>query len=106
MRKIVTSHLTGNANVKAALYGFLQFNILAKFHVTIASTPGSLVDKLATIPMFSEIRRRSFKPELRPFIKSWPLLEIGRILSSKFKLRGHLQSGAPVFFMFLSGTKP
>jgi glycosyltransferase involved in cell wall biosynthesis len=80
---IVTSHLTGNANVKAANYGFMEAGLLTEFYVSFASFPGSVLDKLGNFGPFADIRRRQFHPALRPFTRSWPWLEIGRIIAPK-----------------------
>lgn len=84
--KVLSSHLTGNANVKAALYGLIEAGLLEEFYVTIASIPGGFLDKLGAIGFFSEIRRRRFDPMIKPFIHTWPWLEAGRVLvNGKFK---------------------
>ncbi len=80
---ILLSHIKGNANVKAATYGLIKANMLEEFHVTIASLPGSLLDRIGGINPFAEIRRRSFDPMVKPFIHTWPWLEAGRLLASK-----------------------
>ena len=81
--KLLSFHLTGNANVKAALNGFAAANILGEFHVAIASTPGSALDKISSIPALSEIRRRRFDALLKPFLHTWPWYELGRIIALK-----------------------
>ncbi len=81
--KILLSHLTGNANVKSAAYGFFEANILAEFHVAIASIPGSVLDRIGSINLFSEIRRRRFNPVLKPFMHTWPWFELARMVSLK-----------------------
>ena len=81
--KLLSFHLTGNANVKAALNGFAAADILGEFHVAIASTPGSALDKISSIPALSEIKRRRFDALLKPFLHTWPWYELGRILALK-----------------------
>ncbi|MEO6228735.1 MAG: glycosyltransferase family 4 protein [Ferruginibacter sp.] len=95
--KLIAHHLTGNANVKAALMGFKKAGLLERFYVTIASTPGSTLDKLASWKLFSEIRRRSFHPALKDNIKMWPWLEIGRIFSKKFGMHQLIRPGSGPF---------
>ncbi len=85
--QILLSHLKGNANVKAATYGLIQAKLLAEFHVTIASIPGSTLDRIGGIGPFSEIRRRSFDPMVKPFVHTWPWLEVGRLLALKSGLK-------------------
>ncbi|MEO7536769.1 MAG: glycosyl transferase family 1, partial [Ferruginibacter sp.] len=85
--KVLLFHLTGNANVKAALNGFADAGILHKFYVCIAAIPGTILHKIGTINVFSEIRRRSFNTRLRPFLRTWPWLEIGRLVANKSRLK-------------------
>ena len=80
---VVFSHPTGNANVRAAANGFLEAQILAEFHTTIASFPGSVLDRLGSIGPLTEIRRRHFHLNLKSFTKTWPWFEVGRLIASK-----------------------
>ncbi len=95
--KLISHHLTGNANVKAALMGFKKAGLLESFYVTIASTPGSILDKLGRLKLFAEISRRSFDPSLKDNIKIWPWLEIGRIFSKKFAFHKLTKAGSGPF---------
>lgn len=79
--KLLVSHLTGNANVKAVLRGFMDSDLLKEFYVSLASTPGTVLDSFGGIKLLSEIRRRRFDPEIRPFLKMWPWLELCRLMS-------------------------
>jgi hypothetical protein len=81
--KLLLSHPTANANVRAAAKGFLDADILMEFHTSIASFPGSILDKLSSLGPLAEIRRRSFIPELEAYTKSSPWKEAGRLISSK-----------------------
>ncbi|WP_299823007.1 glycosyltransferase [uncultured Pontibacter sp.] len=81
--KLVFSHPTGNANVRAAAKGFAQAGLLSEFHTSIASFPGSLLDRFATIGPLAEIRRRQFDPVLKPITKTWPWREMGRLAAGK-----------------------
>jgi glycosyltransferase involved in cell wall biosynthesis len=84
--KVVLSHLTGNANVKAAAYGFIEAGLLHQFHVSLAAFPGSPLAHLGSTRLFAEIRRRKFDISLKPFVRPWPWLEVGRLASPKFGL--------------------
>jgi len=81
--KLILTHPTGNANVRATAEGLLQADLLSDFYTSVASFPGTLLDRLGGIHLFSEIRRRRFNPNLRPFTRVWPWREVGRILTSK-----------------------
>jgi glycosyltransferase involved in cell wall biosynthesis len=81
--KLILSHPTANANVRATAAGLLEANLLSDFYTSVASFPGTLFDRLGGISLFSEIRRRRFNPNLRPFTRMAPWREVGRILTSK-----------------------
>ncbi|MEO7766148.1 MAG: glycosyltransferase family 4 protein [Ferruginibacter sp.] len=93
--KILLFHLTGNANVKSAAYGLISAGLLAEFHVSIASIPGGILDRIGTFGPFSEIRRRRFDPVSKPFLRTWPWFEIGRIFALKggFTTLTHRKAG-------------
>lgn len=93
----IFSNPTGNANARAAARGLLDKHMLNEFHTTIASFPGSVLDNLGSIKPFSEIRRRRFDPELKPVIKTWPLLEAARLLSLKTGLSNLVQHEKGLF---------
>jgi len=81
--KLVLSQLTGNANVKAAAYGFAQADLLAYYYVSLAVYPGNLLDTISKLGPLGEIRRRSHNPVLEPYTKMWPWVELGRMLALK-----------------------
>jgi glycosyltransferase involved in cell wall biosynthesis len=81
--KIILSHPTANANVRAAADGLMEAGSLAGFRTSIATFPGDLLDKIANLGVFSEIRRRKFPPQLKPVTQTWPWKEAGRLLASK-----------------------
>lgn len=81
--QIIFSHPTGNANVRAALNGFLNAGLLKEFHTTIASFPGTPLERLSRLPLFAELNRRSFNGALKKITKSSPWTESGRLLALK-----------------------
>jgi len=83
MMKLLSYHLTGNENVKAAIMGLSNAGLLNEFHVAIASVPGTVLDCIGGIGPFSEIRRRRFDPAIKPHLHIWPWFELGRILALK-----------------------
>ncbi|WP_439882583.1 glycosyltransferase family 4 protein [Pontibacter sp. MBLB2868] len=90
--KVIFSHPTGNANVRATANALFEANLLAEFHTAVASFPGSILDMLGSIGPFSEIRRRRFDIALRSVTKMHPWREIGRLAASKksfYKLIEH-----------------
>lgn len=84
--QVAVSHITGNANVKAAVNGFYFANMLASFNVSLATFDNNLLGKLATKSIFSELKRRRFINELEPLTQMWPWLEAGRVILPKLKM--------------------
>lgn len=76
------SHVTGNANVRAAAMGFAHSGLLLNFFTAIASFPNNWLYQIGKGPL-SEIRRRSFEPELQPFTKTYPWHEVARLIARK-----------------------
>jgi len=85
--KLILSHPTGNANVRAAALGLARAGLLSEFHTTIASFPGSYLDRIAGFGPLSEFRRREFDTALRSLTFMHPMKEMGRMVSSKFGLK-------------------
>jgi glycosyltransferase involved in cell wall biosynthesis len=81
--KILLSHPTGNAFVRSAAQGFLEAGILGKFYTTVATFPGSTLNGLSKLKPLAELGRRGYEPSLKPFTRSFPLLEFSRIAASK-----------------------
>ena len=89
--KIAFSHPTGNANVRAAANGLLQADLLAEFHTSIACFPRSALGRLAEMPVFAELKRRSFDKQLQNLTHTWPYKEAGRLLSTRMGLKNMLK---------------
>jgi glycosyltransferase involved in cell wall biosynthesis len=77
------SHLTGNQNVRAALSGLDQAELLSMFHVSIAIFPDDLLDRVGRFGSFSELRRRSFSGSFAPRTITAPAYEAARLLLTK-----------------------
>lgn len=80
---LILSHPTGNANVRAAVKGFAEAELLSRFYTTITSFPGSIWDKMSSLKIFSELKRRHYDAFLRPYTTTFPLREAGRLAASK-----------------------
>src|SRR5690554_3694929 len=80
---IIVSHPTGNANVRAAASGIEKEGLLYEFNTSIASFPGSLLDRLGAFGPFSEIRRRRYEAALSPYTRMSPWRELGRLLATR-----------------------
>jgi glycosyltransferase involved in cell wall biosynthesis len=85
--KIVLSHPTGNANVRAVAAGLLQAGQLADFHTTVATFPGSLLDRLSGFGPLAELRRRRYEADLQPKTHMWPWRELARSVALKSGVR-------------------
>jgi len=86
--KVILSHPTGNANVRAAASGLNDCGILYEFHTAIASFPGTGIDSLGSLRPFSELRKRTFDQALQARTRMWPWLEMARLLSKKLGFTG------------------
>ena len=95
--KLILSHPTGNAFVRAAANGFLNEDMLFNFNTSVASFPGSLVDKLGGIGPFSEIRRRRFDERLKPITNIWPWMELSRLAATRIGLKSLVKHEHGVF---------
>ncbi len=82
--KILFSHPTGNQNVRAALAGLQQQDILGHFSTTFALF---VEGGTASSKLLSEIYRRSYNKTLKDITSVRPFKEVGRLLSLKLKLR-------------------
>lgn len=85
-KKITIYHPFGNANTRAAVDGIFKKGILESFHTCIACFEGSLLYKLSASGPLKEFRRRKFSNFLKKMTYTYPLLELGRQISPKFKL--------------------
>ncbi|WP_374951920.1 glycosyltransferase family 4 protein [Mucilaginibacter sp.] len=84
--KLIVSHPTGNANVRAAISGMYDAGILAAYYTALASFPGSWLDTLAGFGPLKEFRRRRLDERLRPLTHLTPWREMGRLFSQKMNL--------------------
>jgi glycosyltransferase involved in cell wall biosynthesis len=83
--RLLFSHPTGNANVKAALAGLLAAGVLEEFHTTVATYPGNFWDVLGRMPPGKEFQRRKYDERLRPLTVQHPFRELGRMAASRLK---------------------
>lgn len=81
--KLILSHPTANNFARALAYNFLRAGILYEFHTSIATFPGSILDSFGGVSLLSEIRRRRFEIELKPFVRTFPWFELGRQIALK-----------------------
>jgi glycosyltransferase involved in cell wall biosynthesis len=84
--RILFSHPTGNANVRAALAGLFDAGSLEEFHTAIASFPGNLWDVLGKTGSGRVFQRRKYDERLQPLTVQHPFLELGRMLAGRLNL--------------------
>lgn len=84
--KILLSHPTGNANVRAAIEAFDEHGILAEFDTTIATDPEAVWLKFMPAGMKAEMLRRKYSIDSR-LIKTYPFIEMGRLGFQKMGLK-------------------
>jgi len=95
--KIIVSHPSGNANVRAAAVACAQAGILSKFYTSIAVFKGTVLDKLSGFGPLAELNRRRFDTTLHQSTGVWPLRELGRLLSIKFGFKQLIKHEVGVF---------
>jgi len=95
--KVLISHPTGNANVRAIAKGLATKSILYQFYTTIAVFPSNIWYLLGRFKPLAEFRRRDFDTILQPYTKSYPWFEIGRLLANKFKILSLVKSEIGMF---------
>src|ERR1035437_1294579 len=81
--KIILSHPTGNANVRAVAKGLAKSNLLISFYTSLAIFQRNRLYKLGNIKLFSELHRRKFDSSLEEYTHSFPTRELGRIIATK-----------------------
>jgi glycosyltransferase involved in cell wall biosynthesis len=97
LMKLILSHPTANANVRAVASGLYKAGILSGFYTSIASFPGDALDLLSRFSALSEFRRRRFDPSLKPFTHTHPWLEMGRMISLKAGLNKLIEDEKGIF---------
>jgi glycosyltransferase involved in cell wall biosynthesis len=95
--RLLFAHPTGNANVRAALVGLLEAELLKEFHTTVASYPKNIWDILGKSSWGKEFDRRKFDTRLQPLTIQHPFREMGRMLTNRLKLHRFNQHETGVF---------
>ncbi|WP_234736947.1 glycosyltransferase family 4 protein [Tellurirhabdus bombi] len=95
--KLILSHPTGNANLKATAKGLVEADMLYEFYTSMASFSGSIIHYLGHLGPLKELNRREFDPRLQPYTKTWPWREMGRQISSKLKWQSLVEHEKGIF---------
>lgn len=85
--RLLFSHPTGNANVRAALDGLQEAGILGEFHTSVAAYPGNVWGALGKKTWGQEFQRRAFTERLQPLTVQHPWRELGRLVANRLNLR-------------------
>ncbi|MEO7166286.1 MAG: glycosyltransferase family 4 protein [Spartobacteria bacterium] len=82
---ILLSHPTANQNVRQTALAFAEAGLLAEFWTCVNWRQGGFLDRLSSFAprLQSELRRRSFPPQLAPFIRTQPGREWGRQIAGQ-----------------------
>lgn len=95
--KIIISHPTGNANVRAVAEGLAKADLLKVFYTSLAAFSGNIWDRLGRFPLLAEFRRRNFNQLLKPYTQQYPLFELGRSIATKLGLQSLLKHESGLF---------
>lgn len=87
MKNLLFSHPTGNANVRGALEGLYNAGLLYEFDTAIAVFQATLLDRISSCKLFSELKRRNFDGNLQSITRSYPWYETARLISIRAGLK-------------------
>jgi len=82
--RLLSSHSTGNANVRQAMVALAEAGVLEEFHTTIAAFENNVTGRVSRLPGLGELQRRSYDEVLRPFTRVHPWRECVRLASLRF----------------------
>ena len=85
--KILLSHATGNQNVRHALRAFLDAGLLEEFWTSFAWRSGCGSERWLPVSFRTEVRRRSYDPDVLSKTRTAPLREVVRNVALKANLR-------------------
>ena len=89
--KVLVSHPSGNANVRAALKGCADAGILKNFYTSIAVFKGTVLDKLSRVGPLHELNKRRFDSDLQKATRLYPVEEVARLLSLKMGFKNFVK---------------
>ncbi len=95
--KIILSHPTGNANVRAVAEGMAKAGMLHRFYTAIAAYQGNIWYRLGAFAPMAEFRRRSFSTLLQPYTSVYPWRELGRAIATKIGCKKMIAHESGVF---------
>ena len=81
---ILLSHPTGNENVRQAARAFQEADLLGEFWTCLNWNPDSVINRALPKSLRDQLARRSFPQNVRPFVHTAPVRELGRLLFGMF----------------------
>ena len=81
---ILLSHPTGNENVRQAARAFQEADLLGEFWTCLNWNPDSVINRALPKALRDQLVRRSFPQNVRPFVHTAPVRELGRLLFGMF----------------------
>lgn len=96
---ILLSHPTANQNVRQAALALAEEDLLAEFWTCLNWKEGSFLDRNLPARLRTELRRRSFPDQVKPFIKTFPWREAARLLSQQLGLGSLTRGETGIFSM-------
>jgi len=84
--RVVVSHPTGNANVRAVLRGLQQHDLLARFHTALALPQSSWLRRVGAWQLERQIGQRVFLETPRDRIVQHPAREVVRLAAQRLGL--------------------
>ncbi len=96
---ILVSHPTANQNVRQTALALAEAGLLAEFWTCVNWRCGGALDRVVAFSqrLRNELRRRSFPPELAPFIRAVAAREWGRQLASQLGWTSLMKSETGIF---------
>ena len=104
---ILLSHPTANQNVRQTALALAEAELLQEFWTCVNWKQDSLLDRSLGVSgrLRNELRRRSFPPEVAPFIRNVPWRELGRLAAGQLgwnRLTKHEDGPLSVDAVYLS----
>ena len=94
---ILLSHPTANQNVRQAALALAEADLLAEFWTCLNWKEGGFFERRLPARLRNELRRRSFPDQVKPFTKTFPWREAGRLLSQQLGLQSFTRSEEGIF---------
>ena len=88
---ILMSHPTGNENVRQAALALQEADLLGEFWTCLSWDPDAAINHFLPQSLRDQLARRSFPKSVRPFVRTAPVRELGRLLFGMFGIDAVMQ---------------